>query len=337
MKRCLVSLVSLVLVMVTLFSVPMNALAQDTTDRGEYRLGYANVKSTLNLRKKASADSKSIHKIEHGELLYVISKKGKFYYVETVEDGLTGYVAASYVVIPEAPFDPASHEGSYAIVSTEPGSWLNVRSAASRDAEILSTIYCGTIVEIIPGSYESGFYKVITLDGNIGGYCSADYLTRFTGMEFISAAVNTQNSSSKNRNTNMAIACRTINTIGAFIKPGETFNWIDVVGHTTTEKGYKTAPVMKSDGSTEPGLGGGVCQVATTLYDAVEKTHVKIVERHLHAKPVHYARTGREATVSADAGVNFRFKNTLSYPIYIVMIANDNRVICQVFRVIEGD
>jgi len=334
MKRCLVSLVSLVLVMVTLFSIPTVALAQDTTD---YRLGYANVKNYLTLRQKASTESRSIRHIDHGELLRVISKKGKFYYVETVEDGLTGYVMASYVVIPEAPFDPSSREGSYAIVSTEPGSWLNVRSAASRDADILSTIYCGTIVEIIPDSYESGFYKVRTLDGNQSGFCSADYLTRFTGMEFISAAVNTQNSSSKNRNTNMAIACRTINTIGAFVKPGETFDWIDVVGHTTVEKGYKTAPVMKSDGSTEPGLGGGVCQVATTLYDAVEKTGTKIVERHLHAKPVHYARTGREATVSADAGVNFRFKNTLKYPIYIVMIAKDNRVTCEVYRVIQGD
>ncbi|MBX3119103.1 MAG: VanW family protein [Fimbriimonadaceae bacterium] len=102
---------------------------------------------------------------------------------------------------------------------------------------------------------------------------------------------------------------------GTILMPGETFSFNDTVGQRTLKAGYKLAGVYVN-GRHDTGIGGGICQVSTTLYNAVLFSNLKIVERTNHSMPVAYVPVGRDATV--DWGTkDFRFQNTLSYPIAI--------------------
>ena len=125
----------------------------------------------------------------------------------------------------------------------------------------------------------------------------------------------TKASNNANRNTNLSQACKKIN--GTILKPGETFSFNKVVGKRTREAGFKEATVILG-GQYEQGLGGGVCQVSGTLYDAVLKSDLKIVERHPHAWPSDYVLEGLDATVDYGT-LDFKFKNDTDYQIIVLM------------------
>lgn len=101
-------------------------------------------------------------------------------------------------------------------------------------------------------------------------------------------------SSSRDRAHNIATAADALN--GTLIGPGETFSFNKVVGPRSNETGYKTAPIY-SGGKVVPGIGGGVCQVSSTTYNAFLLAGFDIVQRSNHAMPVHYLPAGRDATV----------------------------------------
>ena len=88
------------------------------------------------------------------------------------------------------------------------------------------------------------------------------------------------------------------------------------MGNTNAAKGYKEATAYVG-GKVVPSYGGGICQVSSTLYNAVLYANLEIVERHNHSYVVSYVPAGRDATV-AYGGKDFKFKNTRSYPIKIV-------------------
>ena len=125
----------------------------------------------------------------------------------------------------------------------------------------------------------------------------------------------TKASDNSNRNNNLNQACKKIN--GTILKPGEEFSFNKVVGQRTTANGFKEATVIMG-GQYEQGLGGGVCQVSGTLYDAVLKSDLKISERHPHAWPSDYVLEGLDATVDWPS-LDFKFKNNTDYQIIIVM------------------
>ena len=91
------------------------------------------------------------------------------------------------------------------------------------------------------------------------------------------------------------------------LAPGQVFSFNRTVGPTTAERGYKPAPIIVR-GSIVQGLGGGICQVSTTLFNAVDYAGLEVVERHKHSKPVGYVPKGRDATVSWH--LDFKFRNT---------------------------
>ena len=123
----------------------------------------------------------------------------------------------------------------------------------------------------------------------------------------------TFNVSNYNRTTNVNIASQKINNI--ILLPGETFSYNKVVGERTFENGFKEASVYTSSGVVN-GLGGGICQVSSTLYNAVLEANLEIVERRNHRYAVSYVPLGRDATV-AYGSIDFRFKNNRQYPIKI--------------------
>ena len=146
-------------------------------------------------------------------------------------------------------------------------------------------------------------------------------------------AVTDASSSKKNRLSNIQLALNSIN--GLCLQPGEEFSFNEVVGKRTAERGYKVATAYSAGEVTEE-LGGGICQVSTTLFNAVVKSDLEITERHNHSIPVSYVDKGKDATVSWGAQ-DFKFKNNTDAPVYIVaLLSEDKKVRIGVFgKVLE--
>ncbi|TDL76705.1 hypothetical protein E2R56_00520 [Rhodococcus qingshengii] len=121
------------------------------------------------------------------------------------------------------------------------------------------------------------------------------------------------NPRNKKRSHNIQLAVEAINNHVVF--PGETFSFNAVVGKRTTEKGYEKAKVIVR-GEYAEDIGGGICQVSSTLFNAVDNAGLKIVQRFSHSRHVPYIPPGRDATVSW-YGPDFEFKNMYNQPILI--------------------
>lgn len=116
-----------------------------------------------------------------------------------------------------------------------------------------------------------------------------------------------------NRTENLKLAASKIN--GTIVMPGETFSFNKTVGERTTAAGFKMAN-MYSGGAVVDGVGGGICQIASTLYNIALLSNLDIVERHNHQFYPGYVACGRDATVYWGS-LDFKFKNTRSYPVKI--------------------
>lgn len=128
---------------------------------------------------------------------------------------------------------------------------------------------------------------------------------------------------SEGRLINIGITCSILND--TIVHSGETFSFNQVIGKPTAEKGYQEASVI-IDHKTEKGIGGGNCQVSSTLYNAVlEAGNLSIVERHEHGKVVAYVPQGRDAAVSYGS-LDLKFRNDLNYDIKI-QATTDNETI----------
>lgn len=121
-------------------------------------------------------------------------------------------------------------------------------------------------------------------------------------------------SSSANRASNISLATSSINDV--VLMPGDVFSFNTSVGERTTSRGYKTAGAYVA-GETVDQVGGGICQVSSTLYNAVLLSNLEIVERRSHQMTVSYVPIGRDATVNWGT-TDFRFKNNTEYPVKIV-------------------
>lgn len=121
------------------------------------------------------------------------------------------------------------------------------------------------------------------------------------------------NSRNRERSHNIFLATEKINNQVVF--PGETFSFNQTVGERTKEKGYQPAKVIVK-GEYSEGIGGGICQVSSTLFNAVDRAGLKIVKRYSHSRSVPYVPPGRDATVSW-YGPDFSFKNEYNHPILI--------------------
>lgn len=126
----------------------------------------------------------------------------------------------------------------------------------------------------------------------------------------------------KERVDNIRLAASKIN--GYKILPGKTFSFNNVVGKRTTENGFKVASII-INGEYEEGLGGGVCQLSSTLYNAADKAGLKIVERHPHTKQVAYVPLGRDAAISY-GHMDLKFKNTKDFLIVIKAQVKNGKV-----------
>ena len=120
--------------------------------------------------------------------------------------------------------------------------------------------------------------------------------------------------SNKNRTTNLILAANKIN--GYVLMPGETFSYNKVVGARTIAAGYKEAAIYVQ-GEVVDGLGGGICQITSTLYNAVVYANLEVTSRTNHQFVPSYVTASRDATV-VYGSIDFQFKNNKDYPIKLV-------------------
>ncbi len=149
--------------------------------------------------------------------------------------------------------------------------------------------------------------------------------TNNLGMEAFPDSLSTYTTSyatsDANRSTNVALATSKIN--GIVLMPGDEFSFNNTVGKRTPQAGFRVAGVY-SGGQVTSDYGGGICQVSSTLYNAVLRANLQIVERTNHQFTVGYVPIGTDATVSWGSP-DFKFKNSRTYPIKIVATTNSRK------------
>lgn len=144
-----------------------------------------------------------------------------------------------------------------------------------------------------------------------------------TGLkEFWATFATSFDASDINRSANIRISARKLN--GYIVYPGQTFSFNEVVGPRDKEHGFKEALEIV-DGEFVPGIGGGVCQLSSTLYNAVLLSNLAIVERSNHSKPLGYVGLGRDATVAYGV-LDFKFLNNTSSPVMIMAETEKDRL-----------
>lgn len=140
-------------------------------------------------------------------------------------------------------------------------------------------------------------------------------------------------SSNINRDNNLKLAAQKLN--GAIVSPEEEFSYNKRVGKRTIEAGFKEAKAY-AGGKVVLDVGGGICQLSSTLYNATLLANLNITDRHNHYFKTAYVPEGRDATVSWGA-VDFKFKNNRKYPIKIEAVAEDGVVTVNIYGIKQDD
>ena len=231
---------------------------------------------------------------------------------EKINQVLKSYVD-DFSLVKNATIESFDTETKEFVVSPEKAGYdIDINAAAKAVKDLFdSNVYTGEIN--VPTVMKEPEITEAMLRANFG----------LVGEEWTKASANS------NRNNNIDQACEYIN--GTILQPGDTFSFNKTVKERTADRGFKEATVI-AGGQYEQGLGGGICQASTTLYNAVLKANLRVVERNHHAWPSDYISTGLDATVDWP-GVDFQFQNDTDYPVIIVMWFDwaDNTVISEIY------
>lgn len=180
----------------------------------------------------------------------------------------------------------------------------------------------GTIIREIPGrilAIEETVEKIFSALPNtqvemvfteVPPYITKDLLQSLTQ---VLSSFSTVVGGGNGRVHNIILATEALNNV--LLLPGEILSFHELVGPPTQERGYQLAPIIVG-GEVVPGYGGGICQTATTLYNAALQADLEIVERHRHSMPIDYVPPGMDATIAYDS-LDLKIKNTRSTPVIV--------------------
>ncbi len=143
----------------------------------------------------------------------------------------------------------------------------------------------------------------------------------------------TPHTTNEKRNSNLELACEALN--GLVLNPGDSFSFNEVLGERTQERGYQSAPSYAS-GEVVDSVGGGICQVSSTLYWCTLLSDLEIVSRTNHSMPVTYMDLGLDATVSWK-NPDFKFKNSTNFPVKLHAWVEDGYVKMEILGTDERD
>lgn len=144
-----------------------------------------------------------------------------------------------------------------------------------------------------------------------------EYISKKKNLQLIATSETPLYEQNTTRRDNIELASNAINNI--ILAPNQEFSFNEIVGERTTKKGYKEAPILiRTENGTQKGMGvgGGICQVASTIYKTAKNAELEILERHPHSKKVFYTNIGDDATV-AYPSTDLRFKNNRKNEIVI--------------------
>ncbi|MGI5997521.1 MAG: VanW family protein [Lutispora sp.] len=195
--------------------------------------------------------------------------------------------------------------GKFQITDEKPGSRLDQEKAVNMISEAIDSKSIANVelpVEVIDAEITRADLSNIT--DKLG-----EYSTSF-------------NASNESRSYNIKLATKSVTDV--LVRPGETFSLNKTIGPRLAKYGYRTAKVIINNEYVD-GIGGGICQVSSTLYNAALLANLKIVERKNHSLPSSYIAMGRDATISGDY-IDFKFMNNTPYPLYIYGEVKSNQV-----------
>ena len=200
--------------------------------------------------------------------------------------------------------------GTFVITDEQVGYEMDTDSVYNDSKAVVDTMDSGNVEikmkELQPKITRAENEKATSLIGS--------YYTTFT-------------SGNAGRNENLRVGCANIN--GTELAPGDVFSMNVELGPQTYENGYRDAAVIVN-GKIEDGLAGGVCQITSTLYNAVILAELQIVERSNHSLAVSYVPLGQDAAIAGDYK-DIKFKNNTDYPVYIEAYISGNKLIANVY------
>ena len=228
--------------------------------------------------------------------------------LRALTDGIVNYVDRNPVNSMVESFNFASK--TFTFTDDQPGAKIDPEDLYTRLTTLLDSGVTNTTVRVVPQRIEAEMTK-------------AELMNRFG----LVSAYTTNTTNNKNRNTNIQLSAAAIN--GITVLPGEIFSFNGATGERTAEKGYKEAAAI-AGGQSRDEIGGGVCQTSSTLFNAVARANLEIIERNPHAWPSNYVEKGFDATVNWP-GLDFKFKNNTDWPVFIVAGYSNQKVTVNIY------
>lgn len=192
-------------------------------------------------------------------------------------------------------------------------------------------IEAGDIRDAIIKALDAGEFQTslsLTAKALLPKVSSVDLNNNFTRLSIFSTRTGTDEA----RNSNIALAAMAISN--KTLMPGETFSFNETTGQRTMEKGYAGAPAIKG-GVLIDDVGGGVCQVSSTLFHAAAEADMAIVERSPHAWPVSYIDKGLDATVNWP-NLDLKFKNNKDTPVFIIAFYRNRELTIEFYGMLNA-
>ena len=233
--------------------------------------------------------------------------------LRALTDGIVNYVNRDPVNSTVHSFDFKTH--TFTFTDDRPGARIDPDDLYSRVAELLDDGVTKKELRIVPEKILAEVTKT-------------ELMNRFG---LISAYTTTTTNDGK-RNTNIQLSAEAIS--GKTVLPGEIFSFNAATGERTAAKGYQEAPAI-SGGQSNDEVGGGVCQTSSTLFNAVARADLEIIERNPHAWPSHYIEKGFDATVNWP-GLDFKFKNNTEWPVFIIAGYSKRKVTVNIYGMSLG-
>lgn len=303
-------------------TITLNVVDGNTVDvtAADLGLSWSNpelVEEAVNLGKSGNVVTryKALKDLEHQNKIYDIKFSFDKEAIASVVDGRCSEYNREAV---DAHLNRVN--GSFVIEDGQTG--VLVDSAASRNQiyEYLTTQWKGgdTSVDlVVKEEVPKGRTEDLSLVKDVLG----SYTTSFS-------------SSGSDRSANVTNGCKLIN--GTTLYPGETFSTYETVSPFSQENGYYMAGSYLN-GMVVDSIGGGICQVSTTLYNAVLKAELQVDERHNHSMIVAYVKPSMDAAIAESSGKDFCFTNNTDYPIYIEGYTQDKKITFNIYGVETRD
>jgi len=240
---------------------------------------------------------------------YQITYEPKYTYDDSTAQDKVGLIAGKVYIPPQnATIDRIN--GQYVITDEVPGKELDLEATTAQFKQLLA-------------ENKSGVIDVSLKD--VEPQIKADYVAKAESL--IGSFSTTFSAGQNGRNTNIMNAASKIN--GQTVQPGDVFSTNAALGPSTAANGYAQAPVIVN-GKIEDDFGGGVCQVSSTLYNAVLRAELDVVERTNHSLKVGYLDYGFDATLAGDY-LDLKFENDTDLPVFLECYISGNKLVANIY------